>query len=91
MVLFQVFSLYTLAGVSAFASAWTSIILKVKGQYFEGNVTCYDFLPFYFQIPFPADTKTQCENAFTFMGIALCVFAWFIASKFVSICLFHIL
>lgn len=79
--IFQVFFLYTLAGISAYFSAWISIIMKVKGQRFEGNVTCYDFLPFQFQIPFPVETRSQCENVFTFMGAALCAFAWFIASE----------
>ncbi|KAJ8914196.1 hypothetical protein NQ315_015969 [Exocentrus adspersus] len=77
---------YSMAGLSAFASAWTSITMNVKGQHFEGNVTCYDFLPFYFQIPFPTETKSQCEHAFTFMVVALCAFAWYIASHDAMFC-----
>lgn len=54
-----------------------------------GNLTCYDFLPYYFHIPFDVQTKFQCQVAFTFMNVSLDVFAWIIGSKYAKSELFY--
>ncbi|KAJ8933301.1 hypothetical protein NQ318_012258 [Aromia moschata] len=74
-----VFALYTLVGVSAHISSLININRQVKDKRLEGNITCADFMQYYFYIPFTTETKEQCGYAFLFMDISLAIYAWFIA------------
>ncbi|KAG5879514.1 hypothetical protein JTB14_019115 [Gonioctena quinquepunctata] len=52
----------------------------MRGRSFnETNETCYDYMPYYFHIPFSTETKGDCGIAFVFMDIGLGIFAWVIA------------
>nr|ALR72579.1 odorant receptor OR36 [Colaphellus bowringi] len=75
-----VFVLYTFVGVSAHISSLITINEEIKGDSFEGtNKTCHDYMPYFFYIPFPTETKGQCGIAFAFMDVGLGIFAWVIA------------
>ncbi|CAH1965443.1 unnamed protein product [Acanthoscelides obtectus] len=72
--------LYCMVGTSAHISALRNLNAAVKEDQFGGNVTCYDFLPYLYVIPFKSDTANGCKNALITMDLGLCIFAGYIAS-----------
>lgn len=54
---------------------------EVTTFYLAKNQSCYDYLRYYFYIPFSTDTKSGCYLAFIFMDLGLGMFAWIIACK----------
>nr|CAH7734623.1 unnamed protein product [Callosobruchus chinensis] len=72
--------LYYMVGTSAHMSALKALNANVPGKYFEQNVTCYNFVPHLFLIPFEADTTRRCKNALIGMDLGLCVIAGYLAT-----------
>ncbi|KAJ8985435.1 hypothetical protein NQ317_017067 [Molorchus minor] len=73
-----IFILYTFVGVSAHISSQITINSVVKSGHHQ-NATCYNFMPYYFFIPFTSNTESQCGYALFFMDISMDIFAWIIA------------
>nr|CAI5850044.1 unnamed protein product [Callosobruchus analis] len=69
-----------MVGVSAHLSALWSLNKTNKGMFFEGNATCYDFIPYFFFIPFDSESTRSCKNALIFMDIGLGILACYVAS-----------
>ncbi|KAJ8948922.1 hypothetical protein NQ314_008324 [Rhamnusium bicolor] len=84
----MLFTIYSSLGISAHISCEVMINSEVNGHYFEGNTTCYDFMPFFFVIPFSADTKEKCEFTFIYMDYSICTYAYFIGCKW--FCMFNV-
>ncbi|KAJ8914195.1 hypothetical protein NQ315_015968, partial [Exocentrus adspersus] len=78
------FGMYTCVGLFAHVSSSITMNKRVKGNYFQGNESCYDYTPYYFYIPFNVNTKSGCEAAFVFMDVSLDVFGFILASKYLS-------
>nr|ALR72555.1 odorant receptor OR10 [Colaphellus bowringi] len=78
--------LYSLVVASAHISAYVTLNLAFEGEYFPANITCYDFMPNYFVIPFPTPTKSSCKNALTYMDVSLNVYATLLASYDTTFC-----
>nr|UTN00973.1 odorant receptor [Semanotus bifasciatus] len=72
--------LYSFVGISAYISSKVSISFHMKENHFTPNSSCYDFLVYYFYIPFYCDTKRKCEGVILFMGLSLIVCSWIVAS-----------
>nr|CAI5845084.1 unnamed protein product [Callosobruchus analis] len=73
--------LYYMVGTSAHMSALKALNANVPGHYFTENVTCYNFVPHLFLIPFKTNTTRRCKDALIGMDLGLCVIAGYIASK----------
>nr|CAH7734629.1 unnamed protein product [Callosobruchus chinensis] len=73
--------LYIMVGTSAHLSAIRNLNAAIQENQFGGNVTCYDFLPYLFVIPFDSESTNGCKNALMTMDIGLCIFAGYIACK----------
>nr|UTN00917.1 odorant receptor [Semanotus bifasciatus] len=73
------FVMYSGVGISADISSQISIHRAMKSDLLEGNLTCFDFMPYYFYVPFIPTTKRQCGYIFLFMDISLGLHAWLIA------------
>ncbi|CAH1977315.1 unnamed protein product [Acanthoscelides obtectus] len=71
---------YFMVGVTAHLSALLSLNKAHKGPSFEGNATCYDFLPYFFLIPFDSESTRGCKNALIFMDLGLGVLGSYVAS-----------
>nr|CAI5845071.1 unnamed protein product [Callosobruchus analis] len=54
--------LYCMVGASAHLSALRNLNAAIKKNQFGGNVTCYDFLPYLFVIPFGKSTRNMRER-----------------------------
>uniref|UniRef100_A0A6P7FWH3 Odorant receptor n=2 Tax=Diabrotica virgifera virgifera TaxID=50390 RepID=A0A6P7FWH3_DIAVI len=78
-VAFLTLSMYGGVGASAHVSTVMAIDKETEGNDFIGNTTCYDVLPYYFVIPFPAETKGMCMLAATFMDIGFATWAFVIS------------
>ncbi|VEN35804.1 unnamed protein product [Callosobruchus maculatus] len=72
--------LYYMVGGSAHISALWHLNSDQKGETFTANVTCYDFMPYFFIIPFSTETTTGCKNALIMMDAGLGIMAFYIAS-----------
>ncbi|VEN39151.1 unnamed protein product [Callosobruchus maculatus] len=72
--------LYIMVGTTAHLSALRKLNAAVQENQFGGNVTCYDFLPYLFVIPFDSESTNGCKNALITMDFGLCIFAGYIAS-----------
>ncbi|CAH1116235.1 unnamed protein product [Phaedon cochleariae] len=74
------FALYGMCGMSAYMSTTLSLDMGLEHDSFEmANITCYDFMPYVFYIPFPTNKKWECKMAALFMNIGLQLFAGVIA------------
>lgn len=74
--------MYSLVGIATFLSTEIDIEFGIKEEKLIKNITCYDFMPYYYVIPFETATKTNCRWANIFMSYNLSAFAWFIACKY---------
>nr|CAI5845067.1 unnamed protein product [Callosobruchus analis] len=72
--------LYSMVGGSAHISALWHLNSEQKSKYFTANVTCYDYMPYFFIIPFNTETTAGCKNAFIVMDAGLGIMAFYIAS-----------
>ncbi|CAH1977332.1 unnamed protein product [Acanthoscelides obtectus] len=79
---------YVLVGVLAHISAQWKLKSEQKGIYFQGNSTCYDFLPYVFMIPFDDGSIHSCEFALSFMDFSFCIMSSYIAGYDAIFCCF---
>nr|CAH7735971.1 unnamed protein product [Callosobruchus chinensis] len=80
------FLAYCLVGTSAHISALWRLNIEQHDTYFQGNSTCYDFLPYAFFIPFDDGSIRRCKTALFVMDFSYCIIASYIASYDVIFC-----
>lgn len=73
-----VFILYHMVAGSGYISSWFNLNRHHTEEYFDENVTCFDYLSLYYWIPFETPTKSRCKYAFFIMYIGNAILAAYI-------------
>nr|XP_023012678.1 odorant receptor 46a-like [Leptinotarsa decemlineata] len=79
-IVITTFSVYYVVVVTASTSVLVKLNKESEKIYFQGNITCHDFLPYSFVIPFPTPTVASCKYALVFMDAGSCILGSFLAS-----------
>nr|CAI5861661.1 unnamed protein product [Callosobruchus analis] len=80
------FFAYLMVGISAHISAVSRLNIEEDDIYFQGNSTCYDYLPYAFYIPFDADSIRRCKIALFVMDFAHLIMGSYFASYDATFC-----
>nr|QUN04296.1 OR16 protein [Callosobruchus chinensis] len=65
---------YYMTAFSSHYSALSRLNLEQSDYYFQDNSSCYDYLPYYYHIPFDTNTIRRCEYALIGMDIGMCIY-----------------